>query len=98
LIVNAVQATPKGKRVTVRARTQRVAQRVTLRCDVVDEGAGIDAEDASRVFQPFFTTKATGTGLGLAVVRRIADALGGAVEVARVDAGGTRFTLTVPVG
>jgi signal transduction histidine kinase len=98
LIVNAVQATPKGKRVTVSARIENDASgEARLRCDVLDEGQGIEAADALRVFQPFYTTKATGTGLGLAVVRRIVDALGGAIEVARAGASGTRFTLNVPL-
>jgi signal transduction histidine kinase len=97
LIVNAVQATPRGKTVMVLASPKDTARGVALRCDVVDEGPGIDAADAARVFQPFFTTKATGTGLGLAVVQRIAIALGGVIEVARAPSGGSRFTLTVPV-
>jgi signal transduction histidine kinase len=102
LIVNAVQATPKGKTVTVSAWFCTIAEAegasaTSLRCEVEDEGPGIDDDDAARVFQPFFTTKATGTGLGLAVVARIAQALGGVVEVARAPSGGSKFTLTVPL-
>ncbi len=96
LIVNAVQASPKGKTVYVEASAHSTREGVSIRCDVIDEGEGIDAADTARVFQPFFTTKATGTGLGLAVVQRIAVALGGAIEVSRGVSGGSRFTLTVP--
>lgn len=96
LIVNALQATPAGGRVTVRARSDGGSPRPILRFEVADEGPGVDAQDAARIFQPFFTTKATGTGLGLAVVRRIADALGGTVEVSRGKRRGSVFTLTVP--
>jgi signal transduction histidine kinase len=96
LIVNAVQATPKGKAVLVEATAHPSREGLSIRCDVIDEGPGIDDADAARVFQPFFTTKATGTGLGLAVVQRIAVALGGAIEIARAPSGGSCFTLTVP--
>ena len=95
LIVNAVQAMPKGGTVTVHASCDPTSS--MLRCEVTDEGTGIEPADEMRIFQPFFTTKATGTGLGLAVVRRIADALHGAVEVGRAPTGGAGFTLTVPL-
>ena len=98
LIVNAIQATPKGGTVTVSASTQPAGAETMLRCDVADDGPGIDAANSTRVFQPFFTTKATGTGLGLALVRRLADALGGSVEVGSAASGGSLFTLLVPLG
>lgn len=97
LIVNAVQAMPKGGTVTVRASCDGASDASTLRCEVSDQGAGVAPADEARIFQPFFTKKATGTGLGLAVVKRIADALHGTVTVARAPAGGAVFTLTVPV-
>lgn len=97
LIVNAVQAMPKGGIVTVRASCDGASDASMLRCEVTDEGAGVAPADEARIFQPFFTKKATGTGLGLAVVKRIADALHGTVAVARAPAGGAVFTLTVPV-
>jgi len=88
---------PKGGTVTVRASCEGPAEASTLRCEVADEGAGVDPADELRIFQPFFTTKATGTGLGLAVVKRIADALHGTVVVGRAPKGGATFTLTVPL-
>jgi len=97
LIVNAVQATPRGGTVTVRATAPTVGCEAVLQFEVIDQGSGIDAADSARVFQPFFTTKATGTGLGLALVRRIADTVGGVVEVTRAPAGGAIFTLRVPL-
>jgi signal transduction histidine kinase len=97
LIVNAIQATPRGKTVTVRAGVVNGAGTRILRCEVADEGVGLDAATRARIFQPFFTTKATGTGLGLALVRRLTDALGGAVVAESRPAGGAQFVLTVPV-
>ncbi len=96
LIVNAIQAMPKGGRVVVRVSCD-AARPLRLRCEIDDQGPGIAPTDAARIFQPFFTTKASGTGLGLAVVKRIADALSGEVGVTPVPSGGTRFSLVVPL-
>lgn len=97
LVVNAIQATPAGKRVTVDVDVVSESGRENLRCAIADEGSGIDASIAARIFQPFFTTKATGTGLGLAVVRRLAEALGGTICATARPGGGALFTLTVPL-
>jgi signal transduction histidine kinase len=66
------------------------------RIAVTDQGPGIPPQAADRIFQPFFTTKATGTGLGLAVVKRIAEAQSGEVLVDS-SAEGTTFTLRLPL-
>ena len=80
LVVNAFHAMPSGGRVTLRAALPP-APPGTLRIEVEDQGPGVSAELGERVFQPFVTTKAFGTGLGLSVVRRIADAHGGRIEL-----------------
>lgn len=99
LIVNAVQAMPKGGVVTVRASTEPRGPGRWLRIDVRDQGVGLTPRAAERIFQPFFTTKATGTGLGLAVVKRIIDAhLGEVTAAANVGAEGTTFTIRLPPG
>jgi signal transduction histidine kinase len=97
LIVNAIQATPSGKHVTVSARVVSGAAGDALACEIADEGSGFDDAVAARMFQPFFTTKATGTGLGLALVRRLTDALGGTVIAQNRPSGGAVFSLTVPL-
>lgn len=96
LVVNAVQAMPRGGVVRVRAHLERQGDRGWARIAVSDQGPGIPPQVAGRIFQPFFTTKATGTGLGLAVVKRIAEAQQGDVLV---DSGpeGTTFTLRLPL-
>ena len=60
-----------------------------------DDGPGISAGDRARLFEPFYTTKPGGTGLGLAVSQVIARAHGGAIEVAS-ERKGVRFTLRLP--
>lgn len=66
------------------------------RLEVEDDGPGIAAGDQPRLFTPFFTTKAGGTGLGLATVHRIVEAHGGTVEVTAAAPHGARFTVRLP--
>ncbi len=98
LLVNALQAMPRGGTVTVRALPEEKAGQLWARIEVRDEGDGIPAVAAERIFQPFFTTKATGTGLGLAVVKRIIDAHHGQVTVQARAEGGTTFIVRLPGG
>ena len=65
---------------------------------VEDQGAGLSGVDSQRVFEPFFTSRATGAGLGLAVVRRVVLAHGGKVGVGERNGGGARFEVFLPLG
>ncbi len=97
LIVNAAQAMPRGGTVTVRATVEQVNGVPWLTVRVQDQGVGLTQRAAEKMFQPFFTTKATGTGLGLAVVKRIVDAHMGEITARRNDEGeGTTFTVRFP--
>lgn len=91
LLRNAVQASPRNG--TVRVSIEAAANAV--RVAIEDQGSGVSAADAERIFDPFFTTRATGTGLGLPMVRRVAEAHRGKIEV-RAGDGGARFELTLP--
>jgi signal transduction histidine kinase len=91
--VNAVQAMPRGGRITIRTRREGDAALV----EIEDTGSGIADEVTARIFEPFFTTKASGTGLGLAVVKRIVEGHGGAVSVRSVAGAGTVFALRFPL-
>ncbi len=68
-----------------------------VQVEVTDDGPGVPADVMDRIFSPFFTTKPQGSGLGLAIVRKIVDAHDGRIDVSRVDSGGTRFRVTLPV-
>ena len=69
----------------------------TLRVSVTDNGPGVDAAVASTMFRPFVTTKARGTGLGLALVQKIVVTHNGRVSAVNADGGGARLTVTLPV-
>ena len=67
-----------------------------LRVTVTDNGPGIDAGVADRMFRPFVTTKAQGTGLGLALVQKIVVTHNGRVTASAGDRGGARLSVTLP--
>lgn len=95
LLANAVEAVPAGGEVGLAART---TDGRTVEIDVTDSGPGVPAEVRSRVFEPFFTTRQRGTGLGLAVAQQIVEAHGGTIAVGDRPGGGARFTLRLPAG
>jgi signal transduction histidine kinase len=95
LLANAVEAVPVGGEVGLAARTTDAR---TVEIDVTDSGPGVPAEVRGRVFEPFFTTRARGTGLGLAVAQQIVEAHGGTIAVGDRPGGGARFTLRIPTG
>lgn len=100
LLRNAAEAgASAGRPVKVRITGRRVgAGDRTLQVEVEDDGPGIPADHRARVFQPFFTTKAKGTGLGLAHVHRTILEHGGSVEVAQGALGGALFRIRLPAG
>lgn len=92
LVRNAIQASPEDGAVEVVVLQDTAA--TTIR--VLDEGPGIDPRDGEKVFDPFFTTRVSGTGLGLALVRRVAEEHGGRVEVRNRPAGGAQAVFRLP--
>lgn len=94
LVRNACEALRGRAAPTVWLRGRRTAAgRAAL--EVSDNGAGVPAELTERIFVPFFTTRKHGTGIGLSLVRLIAQAHGGAVAVSERSGGGATFTLTL---
>lgn len=98
LIINAIDATEGVGEVKVRVSTdQETADREDAVIEVSDNGRGISEEDRARIFNPFFTTRSEGTGLGLPAVRRIARAHGGTVGVESKLGQGSTFTIRLPL-
>lgn len=98
LIINALDATTGDGEVRVRVSTgQDTANREDAVIEVSDNGRGISEEDLALIFNPFFTTRTEGTGLGLPAVRRIARAHGGSVEVKSTFGQGSIFSLRLPL-
>ncbi|WP_224247309.1 ATP-binding protein [Hyalangium gracile] len=92
LLRYALRSSPSGGK--VRLTLGRVPGGISV--VVEDQGTGLSGVDSQRVFEPFFTSRATGAGLGLAVVRRVALAHGGTVGVRERAGGGARFELLLP--
>jgi two-component system sensor histidine kinase FlrB len=92
LVQNAVDAMPQGGTVTLEG--QGTATQVRL-C-VQDTGGGIPAEHLEKIFEPLYTTKPGGTGLGLYIVQEIVRAHEGQITVESVVGQGTTFILTLP--
>jgi len=92
LVLNAVDVMPDGGALVI---TSYDGPR-GFELEVADSGPGLSDEDQRRVFEPFYTTKKNGTGLGLAVVYQIAEAHGGNVTAANCPEGGAAFTIQFP--
>jgi signal transduction histidine kinase len=92
LVLNAIDATVKGGKVTVTGKHEQGQ----IIIEVQDDGHGIAPENAQRLFQPYFTTKPHGTGLGLFMTQRLVEQHGGSVSFASVPGTGTTFRLHFP--
>lgn len=98
LIINACDAAGPGGDVRVRAEVERDERgRPQIVIDVIDNGMGIEPEIESRIFEPFVSGKPNGTGLGLALVKKIVVLHGGRIEVHSKPGKGTRFTVLLPI-
>jgi signal transduction histidine kinase len=92
LMLNAEQAMPNGGELTIQAALEPGGISLSL----IDTGKGMTEEVLAKVFQPFFTTRPGGNGLGLATTRKIIEAHGGRIEVQSEPGRGTKFTLHLP--
>jgi signal transduction histidine kinase len=98
IAINALQATPPGGSLTI-ATTCRQPAGSAAACEVSfrDTGSGIDAETLKRVFEPFYTTKQGGTGLGLVITKKIIESHGGQLLIESHDNTGTTVTVRLPM-
>jgi nitrogen fixation/metabolism regulation signal transduction histidine kinase len=96
VIENALHAMPGSGRLTIASRVDDAAAPPAVIVEIIDTGAGMDQEALSRIFEPYFSTKATGTGLGLTIARRNVELNGGSIEVRSERGTGTTVTLRLP--
>jgi len=95
LVANAVDAMPSGGTLTVSAGSRDGARYAIV---IRDTGVGIDGKDRERIFEPYFTTKESGLGLGLVLTKKIVDAHDGEILLSSEPGKGTRVEVVLPRG
>jgi signal transduction histidine kinase len=95
VIENALHAMPGGGRLTILTRAATGADGAAVTVEVSDTGIGMDADALAKIFEPYFSTKAAGTGLGLTIAKRNVELNGGTIAVSSTKGVGTRVTLTL---
>ena len=93
LLQNAIQILPTGGQIQINALSD--SNKILL--TVADNGQGVSAENQAHIFEPFFTQRAGGVGLGLAVVRQIVQAHQGDIQYSASPLGGAQFTISLPI-
>jgi signal transduction histidine kinase len=93
ILINAMQSMPEGGRILIEVSSSD--HLVTVHFD--DEGQGIPHENLEKIWDPFFTTKEMGTGLGLGIVKNIVESHGGSIQIVNRPVRGTRVTIELPV-
>ncbi|CAN5634440.1 ATP-binding protein [soil metagenome] len=96
ILDNALAAGPDPVEIRIRCEPTRLEGRPAVLVSVLDNGPGLDPEQRQGLFEPFFTTKTKGTGLGMAIARRIVEAHGGRIAVGDRSGPGTEIVLTLP--
>jgi signal transduction histidine kinase len=92
IILNSIDATPAKGEISI--ETMKHADGYTV--SVKDDGSGIPAELADKIFNPFYSTKEGGTGLGLSISKKIVESYGGTLTLSDAEAGGACFTVFLP--
>jgi signal transduction histidine kinase len=93
---NAIAACSNPCEIIVGCLPVRLAGRPALQVSIRDNGPGLSPEQAKRIFDPFYTTKTKGTGLGMAIAKRIVEAHGGRIAVGLAHAPGAEIIITLP--
>lgn len=95
LLLNSVDAMPDGG--TLAIKTFQYLEKNSIQIEISDTGKGIPKDVMEKIFQPFFTTKPKGSGMGLAITKRIVEEHGGSINVKSTQNRGTTFTIIFPV-
>ncbi len=98
LFVNSLDASPRGGQIKITVRKTTLFLRDAVEILISDTGGGIPAHELDKIFEPFYTTKSDGTGLGLAMAQQIIDDHGGTIDVKSTEGKGTTFYIKLPVG
>jgi PAS domain S-box-containing protein len=96
LLLNSAEAMPQGGIITINGKKHTINNRVFYCLTLKDNGVGIDKKDLNRLFEPFFSTKAKGSGLGLAVAKYIMDKHKGRIDIKSTKGKGTEIILDFP--
>jgi signal transduction histidine kinase len=97
VIENALHAMPGGGRLAITSRRDPAGDRDWVVVEVRDTGVGMDPDAAARIFEPYFSTKATGTGLGLTIAKRNIELNGGTIDVESTRGVGTVVKMRIPL-
>ena len=95
ILINAMQAMPAGGKIRVEITSDENTNNVTI-C-FIDEGEGIAEDILEKIWDPFFTTKGKGTGLGLGIVKNIIESHQGRISIVNRPDGGARVTIKIPI-
>jgi two-component system, LuxR family, sensor kinase FixL len=96
ILDNSLAACRDPVRITVRCTPAELAGHPALRIAVRDNGPGLNKEQAQRIFEPFYTTKTKGTGLGMAIAKRIIEAHAGRIAIGSAGHPGAEIVITLP--
>jgi signal transduction histidine kinase len=97
LMINGLDAMPEGGRLTASVRRETNASGAALRVEVTDSGRGMSEEEVRDAFEPYFSTKDTGLGIGLALTRKIVSDHGGTMQLSSAPGRGTTAALLLPL-
>ena len=96
VVENAIQHSPPAESVRLRLTVPKDGEPRLLRCDVIDQGPGFPPEHLEKLFDPFFTLRAGGTGLGLTIAKKIVEDCRGTIRLSNVASRGAQTTVFLP--
>ncbi|MCJ7814397.1 MAG: ATP-binding protein, partial [Candidatus Atribacteria bacterium] len=96
VIINAIQAIPKKGEIKIKTEKTLLKGEPAIKLIIEDSGIGIPEKDFTQIFDPFFSTKDEGSGLGLSIVYKLVEAHQGEIKVESKEGEGTKFVIFLP--